>query len=327
MLDSVDKAMCDRARGRFDRDRARSARGARRLRNSATPNLIVIGGLKCATTSIHHYLSLHPEIQMSRPKELNYFVEELNGDLGSNWYQSHFDRRVKIRGETSPHYTNLPYFDGVAERMRAHVPEAKLIYMVRDPIERIKSHWRHCRDNGYETRPVGEALSSVDQSYYARSKYWTQLEPFAQRYPRDQVMVVTSEELKAECGATMASVFSFLGVDPEFSSDQFARRWQTSRSKASGSFARLSRIATKWPFREVERSIDRTPEGIRWRIEEFLLKPNRVPAPTDLPPAVLEQLRASFGEEVAALEAYAGRSFEGWGEYRGGPGSAEGQMP
>ena len=72
------------------------------------PNLIIIGGLKCGTTSIHHYLGLHPEIQMSKPKELNFFVSELNWDLGLDWYASRFDDRFAVRGESSPHYTNLP---------------------------------------------------------------------------------------------------------------------------------------------------------------------------------------------------------------------------
>ena len=78
----------------------------------------MIGGLKCGTTSLHHYLNLHPEVGMSRPKELNFFVAELNWELGADWYRSHFPADAAVRGETSPHYTNRPRFEGVAERMR-----------------------------------------------------------------------------------------------------------------------------------------------------------------------------------------------------------------
>ena len=90
----------------------------RRKRHAELPNLIIVGGLKCGTTSIHHYLGLHPEIQMSKPKELNFFVEELNWDLGLDWYASRFDGRFEVRGESSPHYTNLPRFSGVPERIQ-----------------------------------------------------------------------------------------------------------------------------------------------------------------------------------------------------------------
>src|SRR5688500_4010417 len=134
--------MCDRARERYASDRRWKFK-RRRKRQAALPNLIIIGGLKCGTTSIHHYLGLHPEVQMSKPKELNFFVSELNWDLGIPWYKSRFDSRFPVRGESSPHYTNQPRFRGVAERIRDNVPDARLIYMVRDPISRILSHWRH----------------------------------------------------------------------------------------------------------------------------------------------------------------------------------------
>ena len=152
--DPADEAMCARARERYTADRKSRFR-RRRKRHAQLPNLIIIGGLKCGTTSIHHYLGLHPEIQMSKPKELNFFVEELNWDLGLDWYASRFDDRFKVRGESSPHYTNLPRFDGVAERIHANCPDARLLYMVRDPIKRILSHWVHATGAGYETRRAG----------------------------------------------------------------------------------------------------------------------------------------------------------------------------
>src|ERR1700761_6059402 len=127
--------MCDRARERYSADR-KSAHRRRRKAHAAMPNLIIIGGLKCGTTSIHHYLGLHPGIQMSKPKELNFFVEELNWDLGLDWYASRFDSAFKVRGESSPHYTNLPRFRGVPERIKEHVgDDVRLLYMVRDPIK------------------------------------------------------------------------------------------------------------------------------------------------------------------------------------------------
>ena len=80
-VDPADEAMLARAHERFAGDRKR-----RRPRSGGTlPNLVVIGGLKCGTTSLHHYLNLHPEIAMSRPKELNFFVSELNWPLGRDW--------------------------------------------------------------------------------------------------------------------------------------------------------------------------------------------------------------------------------------------------
>ena len=181
--DPADEAMCARARERYTADRKSRFR-RRRKRHAQLPNLIIVGGLKCGTTSIHHYLGLHPEIQMSKPKELNFFVEELNWDLGLDWYASRFDDRFKVRGESSPHYTNLPRFEGVAERIHEHCPDARLLYMVRDPIKRILSHWVHATGAGYETREMVPTLSDPDTHYINRSKYWMQLQPYLELFDR-----------------------------------------------------------------------------------------------------------------------------------------------
>lgn len=191
--DPSDEAMCARARERYAADR-KSARRRRRKPHAAMPNLIIIGGLKCGTTSIHHYLGLHPEIQMSKPKELNFFVTELNWDLGLDWYASRFDDRFKVRGESSPHYTNLPRYEGVPERIRTNCPDAKLIYMVRDPIKRILSHWMHATGAGYETRDMVEVLSDPNTQYVNRSRYWMQLQPYLETFDRGQIEVITQEE-------------------------------------------------------------------------------------------------------------------------------------
>src|SRR6266480_7909195 len=81
----------------------------------ALPNLIVLGAQKCGTSGLHYYLSLHPEVWMSRPKELNFFLEERNWNRGVDWYRRHFDPDARVRGEASPNYTAYPHHLGVAE--------------------------------------------------------------------------------------------------------------------------------------------------------------------------------------------------------------------
>src|SRR3954454_2741624 len=105
--DPADEAMVARAHERFAAEHRRPHRSTG---EGALPNVVVIGGLKCGTTSLHHYLNLHPQIEMSRPKELNFFVEELNWDLGRDWYRVGFDRRFKLRRACSAPYTSLRSF-------------------------------------------------------------------------------------------------------------------------------------------------------------------------------------------------------------------------
>jgi hypothetical protein len=313
--DPADEAMCARARERYTADR-KSARRRRRKPHAAMPNLIIIGGLKCGTTSIHHYLGLHPEIQMSKPKELNFFVAELNWDLGLDWYASRFDDRFKVRGESSPHYTNLPRYDGVAERIKQHCPDAKLIYMVRDPIKRILSHWVHATGAGYETRELVPVLSDPDNQYTNRSRYWTQLQPDLEHFDHSQIEVITQEELQRDRDGTMRKAFAYAGVDEDFTSEQFDREWEKSAAKSSDKYQFMEKLIKLPGFRSFDRNFDRLPERMRWIVEKVVHDPDQPPAPKPvLPDDLFEDLRGRFGEEVVELQKFAGREFVGWNDY------------
>jgi hypothetical protein len=313
--DPADEAMCARARERYAADR-KSRRRQRSGRHAALPNLIIVGGLKCGTTSIHHYLGLHPEIQMSKPKELNFFVEELNWDLGLNWYASRFDSRFEVRGESSPHYTNLPRFTGVAERIHEHCPDARLIYMVRDPIKRILSHWVHATGAGYETGDMVETLSRPGTSYMHRSMYWMQLQPYLELFEGSQIAVFTQEELQGEREETMRRAFAFAGVDDSFTSEQFDREWEKSSAKQGDKYQLMEKLIKLPGLRSFDRNFDRFPESLRWLVEKVVHDPEKPPAPKPkLPDDLFETVRGRFREEVAALQDFAGRRFAGWHDY------------
>src|ERR1700761_4316974 len=96
----------------------------------ALPNLIIIGAAKCGTTSLHNYLDLHPEVQMSEPKELEFFVDDGNWAKGLAWYRTHFDPAARIRGESSTRYTRDHNPSYVAERIQETVGDLKVVYMV-----------------------------------------------------------------------------------------------------------------------------------------------------------------------------------------------------
>jgi hypothetical protein len=313
--DPADEAMCARARERYAADRKSRFR-RRRKRHAQLPNLIIVGGLKCGTTSIHHYLGLHPEIQMSKPKELNFFVSELNWDLGLDWYASRFDDRFAVRGESSPHYTNLPRFKGVPARIHEHCPDARLIYMVRDPIKRILSHWVHATGAGYETGELVEVLSNPGSSYVNRSRYWMQLQPYLEHFDREQIEVITQEELQSEREETMRRAFAFAGVDETFTSEQFDREWEKSSAKQGDKYQLMEKLIKLPGFRSFDRNFDRLPESMRWIVEKVVHDPEKPPAPKPkLPDDVFETVRGRFGADVAELQHFAGRKLAGWHEY------------
>ncbi len=308
--DPADEAMVARAHERFAAERHRTRRGLRRPR-SGLPNLLVIGGLKCGTTSLHHYLNLHPEIEMSRPKELNFFVAELNWPLGRDWYATHFDPRAAVRGESSPHYTNRPRFEGVAERIGSLLGEPRLIYVVRDPIDRMLSHYLHNVGGGYEQRALTEALSDPDSSYVARSRYAYQLEPFLDAFGPERVEIVTREELKRDRPGTMGRVFAFVEVDPGFTSEQFEREWETGTAKGGARFRILDQAVRLPGLRALDRNFDRLPESLRWLVERVVHDPatGEVAKP-EVPAQLREQLADLLREDTERLGELTGRRFD-----------------
>src|SRR4051794_6455726 len=304
--------MVARAHERFAAERRGARRRLRQQRPGRLPNLVVIGGLKCGTTSLHHYLNLHPAVEMSRPKELNFFVAELNWPLGAEWYASHFSGAASIRGESSPHYTSRPRFEGVAERMRSVLGDARLVYMVRDPIDRMLSHYLHNAGGGYEHRTLADALADPDSAYVSRSLYAFQLEPYLEHFGSEGIEIVAREELKDTRAETMRRLFAFLGVNPGFTSEQFEREWETGTAKAGGRFRIMDRAVRLPGLRALDRNFDRLPESMRWLVERVVHDPDAGAAPKpEIPPALRQQLASLFRDDIARLERIAGRGF-GW---------------
>jgi Sulfotransferase domain len=310
--DPADQAMVARAHERFAADRRRVTRG-QVPRGGALPNLIVIGGLKCGTTSLHHYLNLHPQVGMSRPKELNFFVDELNWGLGVDWYRWHFPAERPVRGETSPHYTNRPRFEGVARRMRETLGgDARIVYMVRHPIDRLLSHYLHNVGGGYEERELADAVADPGSAYVQRGLYAFQLEPYLDAFEADRVLLVGREELARDRDATVRRVFEFAGVDPGFTSPDFDREWETGSGKGSGGFRLMDRAVRLPGLRALDRNFDRLPERMRWLVERLVHDPGSGEAPKpEVDPELRARLAALFRDDAARLEEVAGRSF-GW---------------
>jgi Sulfotransferase domain len=189
--------------------------GARRPGGPTLPTFVVIGAMKAGTTSLHHYLGGHPEVFVTATKELHYFVAEKNLGRGPAWYARQFRDAGDARavGETSPDYAKFPVHRGVPARMAALVPDVRLVYVVRDPVDRIRSHYLHDLARGRERRPLAEAVPG-NEHYLAPSRYAVQVQQYLDHFASDQLLVVRSEDLRADRGATMARVHAFVGVTP-----------------------------------------------------------------------------------------------------------------
>ncbi len=273
------------------------------------PNLIIIGAAKCGTTSLHYYLGLHPQISMAREKELDFFIREMNWNKGIDWYKSNFTDHKEIHGEASPNYTNYPFFAGVPARMHSIVPEAKLIYLIRDPIARIISNYLHNYTEGKDDRRIEEALSRLDENpLVLQSKYFMQLEQYLEYFPKSNILIVTLDDLNHYRQETLQKIFKFIDIDESFFSTKFLTMQNISMGKRRknriGLFLKLFYEST------VGRLL---PLNIRRKIGQifsipFSTKIDRPRVDNRLQEELIEYLR----EDTNQLREYTGLDFDTW---------------
>jgi len=182
------------------------------------PNFLVIGAARSGTTSLFKYLESHPDIFMSEIKEINFFSNDKYWRKGFVWYEKHFSSAQETAiGEASTSYTRFPANPGVPKRIHAYNPDIKLIYLLRDPIERFKSHYLQRVAAGHETRMFDDILANhpKDPTLW-QGCYAYQLDQYLQYFAREQIHLFTMDELKFEPESTVRGIYRFLGVDENF---------------------------------------------------------------------------------------------------------------
>lgn len=200
----------------------------------AVPDFVVLGAQRAGTTSFYEAIGTHPSIHLAHRKEVHYY--DLHYGRGINWYRANFPLVSKLKpgdltGEATPHYLVHPT---VPSRMAGTIPDAKLIVLVRDPIERAHSAWRLRRRQGLDERSFEEAIDDehdgpitamVDWEgdldavtrilpylYLAKGRYAEQLERWLGYYPREALCVIRSEDLFLEPQKQLEDLAEFLGI-------------------------------------------------------------------------------------------------------------------
>ncbi len=173
-------------------------------------DFIVIGAMKSGTSSIHRNLMNHPEVGLSHRKEINFFSHYFH--RGSDWYRKFLVPEKKITGESSPNYTRFHKFPDTASRMAQTVPDVKLIYIVRDPIDRIVSHVHHnlYRDR-IQLKNLERNVLSMDD-YVLTSSYHAQIQQYLQYYSLENILILDFADLRDNFEDLMNEVTDFLGI-------------------------------------------------------------------------------------------------------------------
>jgi hypothetical protein len=290
-------------------------------------DFLIIGAAKAGTTSLFRYLDAHPQIHMPGEKELNFFSSDERFSRGVDWYLSQWNDAKEgsvLWGEASPQYMQSP---SPAGRIAAAFPQARLIALVRNPIERAYSHYLHAMRRHQEHRPFEELArrwinapatrrrtntDKVDPAdmYFEGSQYGRILSGYLNWFPHAQIKLVFTEHLLARSQSTTQDIYRYLSVDASFTSECFMRVYnggEPSRFLAmlQWSRAKIRRIRERLGFRRSIESLlpARFGEAYRsllLRLEtETGAKTNILPMLSQVRPMLAERYR----EDVRNLEA------------------------
>jgi hypothetical protein len=211
------------------------------------PDFLILGAQKAGTTALYSYLRRHPSITGPSWKEVSYF--DRHYVRGEAWYRGNFPNKARTRGklvgEASPSYVFHPL---APERVRVVIPNAKLVALLRNPVDRALSHYHHEVALGREPLSFEAALAAEEgrlageverlvaepsyfsrewwsHTYQARGRYAEQLERWLAVFPREQLLIVPSDDLAAEPAETHARVLDFLDAPPQ-RLDQYPRVYE-----------------------------------------------------------------------------------------------------
>ena len=267
------------------------------------PNFLIIGAAKAATTTLWGVLRRHHQIFMPDIKEPVFFNRDEIYARGWDWYEALFsgaEGKLAI-GEATTGYTKQMTFPKPSERIAKHLPDAKLIYIVRDPLERIESQWRHLLVRGHD---VSFEEFSCLPDVIDISCYWRQISAYRTHFPDEQILVLFLEEFAKDREAVLKRCFAFLGVEPALGGlDLDVNMNVTKDERVDGS---LIRFVRRMPGLE---SLKRAAPALTTAIGDKLRRP--MPHPK-WPARVRQQVIDQLADDAALFLRHYGKPLDYW---------------
>jgi hypothetical protein len=257
------------------------------------PDFVIIGAMKSATTTLHVQLESLPGFCMSTPKEPNFFSDADQWAKGLDWYKGLFAdaRPGDLCGESSTHYTKLPDLPDALPRLAEHVPDAKLIYVMRHPIDRLVSHYVH----GWSERTIAGPIDEAVDRYHALidyGRYAMQITPWLEHFGKDRVLPLFFERMLSHPQAELERVCRFLGYEG-------TPAWQDVRDNVSAERMRTSPLRDAIVFNPLVSFVrlNFIPPSVRERIKG-LWRMRKKPVLGD---AARARAAAAFDADLAVL--------------------------
>ncbi len=261
---------------------------------TAPVDFLVIGAMKCATSSLAVQLNRQPGIFVTDPKEPCYFSDDPVYARGAEWYADLFSAAAEgdLKGEASTHYTKLPTYPHTVARIQEHAPDARLVYVMRHPIDRLVSHYIHAWTMNEVRAPIDEAVDG-DLGLIEYGCYAMQLRPFFEAFGRARVLPVFYDRLTSSPELELQRVCAFLGY-------RGAPRWQADEGRQNVSAERMRSN----PLRDalvyapgISQIRKLLPQGLRDRVKRLWQMRKR----PELSPSKRRELEVVFDRDLAEL--------------------------
>ena len=295
-------------------------------------HFMIIGAQKSGTTSLHRYLERHPQLYMLPEKEVPFFTNDDYFRKGWKWYSEIFFHDAPLGkhwGKATPHYmTRLD----APHRIFKEMPSIKLIALLRNPVERAFSHYRMMVKLGVESRSFievveekledGKAQSerlfppgTPENGYLVMGEYGLILQEYFKTFPKDQLLVLFTEDLKKDPAGVLRRAMDFLGLDSRFMPDNLKKLYHVGGTKRRVPMTEKD-IANHRLFRKILRLM---PRRFRSTFERrflfWYMIWNTKPEPgAQLPQEARERLVEFYREDVAKLERLIGQPVP-WPEF------------
>lgn len=276
------------------------------------PNFFLAGCQKSATSWLHRCFGEHPEIYVPEKHMVHFF--DIHFREGLAWYQQFYADFAgeKAIGDTTVSYIREP---AVPERIAAHEPNAKLIFSLRNPIDRAFSHYWHEKKKRKIAFKFEEVFANYDlyQSWVVPGFYYRHLTRFYDCFPEEQILVILVDDIANDPGATVRRVFTFLDVEPGFVPPSLHKRANAAWYRPIG-FERLGQDLYAVLTRLVRTLL---PAQVRRVVKERYLggeTPGRIRSEYEegMKPETRAQLREIFRPENEKLAALLGRDLSAW---------------
>ena len=278
------------------------------------PTFAIVGCGKCGTTTLAYLLGQHPDVFITRCKEPNFLSWESVYTQGWQWYESLFEegKYLAARGEASVSYSLAEYEVDVCERIARYLPDLRIIYIARNPFQRLESVFREHHDSGHQHGwnlpfTLAEAVNYRPQMLI-NSLYWQRTASFRSILPSSQILYLCLEDLQENPDVVLKECFGFIGVDPSFSIDRSHTKLNEGGQKMYDT--KLMRLIRDHP--NVEKIYGRLPAQIRLRFMPLLRRSFSGKA-IEWEPAFKDRFINDMAEDVRSFLHACNKPADFWG--------------